>query len=81
MSKFTPAPWKVGFKTDGELVILAGNEVIARIEPNRDNEISDANARLIAAAPEMYEVLKVLYEGLPGVLGSVEKTYRTSGVD
>ena len=73
MSKFTPAPWKVGFKTDGELVILAGNEVIARIESTRNEDVENANARLIAAAPEMYEVLKVLYEGLPGVLCKVEK--------
>lgn len=81
MSKFTPGPWKVGFKTDGEIVILAGNKVISRIEPSRKEDVENANARLIAAAPEMYEVLKVLYEGLPGVLCNVEKTYRTSGVD
>ena len=63
MSKTTLGPWKVGVQ-NGELVILADNEVIARIEPTRDNEIKDANARLIAAAPEMYDVLQDLIAAL-----------------
>ena len=62
MSNFTPGPWEVGAQ-NGELVTLAGNEVIAKIEPTRDNKIKDANARLISATPEMCAILKALYEG------------------
>ncbi len=58
--KFTPAPWKVR----GDWQILDSNErLIAQFEPLND-ELSNgntpesfANADLIAAAPEMYEML------------------------
>jgi len=61
---FTPGPWAVaepwsGFSeirgADGQLVfgLAAGAE-----GEKRPDEVCDANARLIAAAPEMYEALK-----------------------
>ncbi|QGH73256.1 MAG: hypothetical protein [Podoviridae sp. ctKoA10] len=60
--KFTPAPWKVC----GDWQILDSNErLIAQFEPlndelsNSNTPESFANAALIAAAPEMYEMLKV----------------------
>lgn len=61
--KFTPAPWSVR----GDWQILDSNErLIAQFEPLND-ELSNgntpesfANATLIAAAPEMYEDIRLL---------------------
>ena len=59
MSKHTPGPWYAGTKsvTASETENRLGLDV--RIfGGNRDD--NKANARLIAAAPEMYETLKAL---------------------
>jgi hypothetical protein len=59
MSQHTPAPWKALIEDDEIRVVeddnLPGYSVIATIDDNREGE---ANAHLIAAAPEMYEALK-----------------------
>lgn len=64
MSKHTPGPWEVGDGSDRNLFCGSGDilgktkrgrAVIARVNPGlKDYE---ANARLIAAAPEMLEAL------------------------
>jgi hypothetical protein len=64
MSKHTPSPWLVGpaFDNDGapEIIIEhqtpAGNLVIAVALPGLQGQ--EANARLIAAAPELLEALR-----------------------
>lgn len=68
--KFTPAPWKV----HGDWQILDSNErLIAQFEPlndepsNGNTSESFANAALIAAAPEMYNLLMQMH--LAGRLG------------
>lgn len=54
MSGFTKGPWRIA----GKGTIRAGDGWIGRIHwRNRD-----ANARLIAAAPDMYEALKAAVE-------------------
>ena len=63
MSKHTPGPWYAGTKsvTASETENRLGLDV--RIfGGNRDD--NKANARLIAAAPEMYETLKALVQEL-----------------
>ncbi len=50
----TPAPWHVGTLR----LVTNGNIDIAQvIRTNGDEKTAQANARLIAAAPEMYTVL------------------------
>ena len=58
MSKFTKGPWKVTPHLD----VMKGHNYIAPISIMTKkymtvNEETRANARLIAAAPEMYELL------------------------
>ena len=61
---FTPGPWTQGTVGEGPHaanVVWLG-ETDKRIEvANRDND--EANARLIAAAPDMYKLLQQLSEG------------------
>jgi len=66
--KHTPGPWRVDLRTDrivadsmsvGKPVVLD----VARAFPRRGKQETDANARLIAAAPEMLEALKKSAEG------------------
>ena len=59
--KHTKGPWKLN-KVDHLLLIEDHYSIVATIEPQlHDNEMD--NAKLIAAAPEMLEVLE-LYEGI-----------------
>jgi len=60
--KHTPGPWKVDVwhTPEGEKRILApnGQGIAILVNANgRDNEETEANAALIAAAPEMYDWL------------------------
>ena len=67
MSKFTSGTWSVGINGKYGPYVYAddGNAIIAVIrscghisESNAKDAVRRANARLIAAAPEMYELLK-----------------------
>ena len=60
MSKFTPGKWKIGYggmEGDDYAVITSSHSTrsICNLEPQ---DYVYGNARLIAAAPEMYEALK-----------------------
>ncbi|KKK96392.1 hypothetical protein LCGC14_2663210 [marine sediment metagenome] len=57
-SKFTPGPWKVVSTPITWQIRDATDEVIT--ESWDYHPLPDANARLIAAAPEMYELLSSL---------------------
>jgi hypothetical protein len=70
--KYTPGPWKIdpiGDKLDTDTIeIFAGNKWVAdakgvHVGPLRGEEVR-ANAHLIAAAPELLEVLENIIEGL-----------------
>lgn len=53
-TKFTPAPWEVDIFGD----VQANGDDVARIAGYYGEEVNDANAHLIAAAPDMYAALK-----------------------
>ena len=61
--KFTPAPWRVEFIKDGAFSLSArikqGGICICQRNPLPEDYIEqgNANAHLIAAAPELYEAL------------------------
>ena len=62
MSKFTPGKWQIQYKRN----VVVDDEGVERLIAfasamslrNKSNEEAYANARLIAAAPRMYELLK-----------------------
>ncbi len=68
MTKHTPGPWQVGMAFDNygateiaiEHMTTAGNLIIAVALDGLQGQ--DANARLIAAAPDMLEALKACVE-------------------
>ena len=67
MTKHTPGPWRIsygqyGMKRDSrQYIVSESNKAVASVlSPNRKNPRERAaNARLIAAAPKMLEVLKI----------------------
>ena len=71
MSEFTKGKWEALF-LHGEVICSDRNVIVARTaslrhcyhlrEKNKADDERTANARLIAAAPEMYELLKVLVQ-------------------
>ncbi len=68
-SKFTPGPWRLHVLAakrgcDGTSAIYAGEQEICH-----GRFMADPDARLIAAAPEMYELLETIeshYHDAPG---------------
>jgi hypothetical protein len=60
MSEHTPGPWELWRDGSGAMQISVGDFVICNRNPveHRARE-SDANARLIAAAPDMLEALRI----------------------
>lgn len=64
MSKHTPGPWKhhpqdyVGWVRGAWDEIVAGDRAVARV--TRHDSEGEANARLIAVAPELLKMLKEL---------------------
>lgn len=68
--KFTPGPWRVDERSGniGGLSIFTEEKVcdmIADVEIHiraNGRKVAEANARLIAAAPEMYEALKFVQD-------------------
>ena len=63
MSEHTPRPWTISVR-DWEIMIEANGDDVALIQGKTPRD--QANARLIAAAPDLYAMLlqveKVLYE-------------------
>ena len=64
MPKFTQGKWKYKENAFGEISIRAINDdEICFISDYRPKEEQEANARLIAIAPAMYEFIKAVSEG------------------
>ena len=65
----TPGPWHIGGHNGGDLIMATGDDegVLATVYGTTQNEYA-ANARLIAAAPELLAALEmahgVIYEAL-----------------
>ena len=60
MSKFTEGKWKINEYCD---VLAENNQLVALTNGPRNKKETQANARLIAAAPEMYQHLKLILNG------------------
>ena len=71
MSKHTPGPWKVHYEGSGDFVVYSGDVEIgtawsqhAHFMGSGEAELSnEANAHLIAAAPEMFDALERIANG------------------
>lgn len=77
MSKHTPGPWFAPTPTYRTFYVEAriGNRMLQEVAscgPTADPAQQAANARLIAAAPELLEALTLL---VAGIENSVSKTY------
>lgn len=64
-AKHTPGPWAVA----GRLIVSAKHGSIGAVDDGQPNV--EANARLIAAAPDLLAALKALYGTEPG--NSIER--------
>lgn len=53
-TKFTPGPWEAG----GTLIGVGKITIRQHLDGSRKADELEANARLISAAPDMYEALK-----------------------
>lgn len=76
--KFTPPPWSVPSKGNlrGAVVAKDGQMVCDPSGAGRHEDEAEANARLIAAAPEMYYILDIIdtYHATKGVNNMWERT-------
>lgn len=67
MSKHTPGPWNVGHEDEntGEIEVISdGRPYVCLVLPGAIDEVTPANARLIAAAPELLEALQRLVDAV-----------------
>lgn len=68
-TKFTPGPWLFSsYKSGNSVIVIDGKEFdVATVNyPNRD-----ANAHLIAAAPELYEACEILFKITTGMMKQI----------
>lgn len=72
---YTPGPWKVEEFRKGSYLVTARNAGTAREGIVAQHVPGIANARLIAAAPELYETLMELYKAL--VIEEISSETRT----
>ncbi len=69
MRKFTPGPWIVGAtdpNTAGIEIVSEGRPYICLVLPGAVDDRTEANARLIAAAPELLEALTEIVAAADG---------------
>ena len=74
MTQHTPGPW-FGNKATGIHVIESPHtgRCVAQVRAQKTEAETDVNARLIAAAPEMYELVKALATVTGSTVGLFEK--------
>jgi len=81
MSRHTPGPWQV--KSAWPHRIKAGKQTICTITSSTsgDEQVKGANARLIAAAPQLAEALELLLQdhGLPNRL-TAHRALQAAGI-
>lgn len=69
MSKHTPGPWYVGRKDEntGEIEVNSdGRPYVCLVFPGAIDDVTPANARLIAAAPDLLAELEMLSNVVEG---------------
>lgn len=76
MANHTPGPWQVGDEGPAIITIEATDGraacVLAEMSPSGDLDSEDfANARLIAAAPELLEACKAQHEAIDRLLAQI----------
>lgn len=64
MSAYTPGPWSASAVSSivGSLVSRGPNDNIASVMPRESRAETEANARLVAAAPELLAALKDVFK-------------------
>lgn len=79
--RFTPGPWRKGdqrpFSEDGSTFEVGTDTEVVALAVGEGEEIAEANARLIAAAPELY----ALVEGYGRLLDDIVEVERLSGAE
>lgn len=83
MAKHTPGPWTIGVSDDNQIHCVDGSdstggiieicEVWGTLSDKEETEESRANARLIAASPEMLEALKVTTSSLVAAISLLKR--------
>jgi hypothetical protein len=68
--KHTPGPWRVGKRA--KMRIVAGDDDTVASTGGDPTMPAEANARLIAAAPDMYEALGALLELHGGIMNGCD---------
>lgn len=87
MSKHTPGPWITDDVHKGDMMRFVMSDLrpfphtIAKLELAQDRETQEANARLIAAAPELLEALKSLLAWAQAVHGPRPVYINYAGMD
>jgi hypothetical protein len=82
MTKHTPGPWEVsGFpKSEGFSILTGKGRCVAERYPaavsEKEGEEMEANARLIAAAPELLKACKAAFVIIRDMDGEVENTVK-----
>ena len=65
MSKHTPGPWKANFAISGSVYIFGGDRNFASVfDEWQDEANQEANASLIAAAPDLLAALQAIVKSL-----------------
>ncbi|WWA79547.1 hypothetical protein Kintu_gp55 [Xanthomonas phage Kintu] len=69
MNRYTPGPWSIG-ETDPDTaeieIVSEGRPYICLVLPGAVDDRTEANARLIAAAPELLEALTEIVAAADG---------------
>ncbi len=62
MMEHTPGPWEVEMSHSDDLYRVTGMAIGSKCPINIVTDVREANAKLIAAAPEMLKIIKHLIE-------------------
>jgi hypothetical protein len=69
-TKWTPGPWRVDMRPTGHPEIRAESRRVAYLDLRGDLSAVDANANLIAAAPDLAHTVKEAWRDLEDILTS-----------
>ena len=66
MAQHTPGPWHIDYKPEHRAIVADNGQVVASTQiPGRIMKAANADARLMAAAPDLLEALELAREWLP----------------